>query len=162
MADEYDSLIPDASEEDEAAIAELETEEESDTSEEIYYPQGLSMDSDLKLNGSGNIIICDSDESWLNWCRKSLATPRYECDGYSDQIGIDVAAAFGARSREEAEAILRSEINGALIADPYNRTVHVSNIQFNWIAPDAVEVSVDVSGFQNLTETIMTTLFAGR
>lgn len=158
MADEYDSLIPDESEEDAEAIAELEDTGDSDESEDIYYPSGLKFDGDLQLDGTGNIVMSDPDEAWLNWCKKALSTPRYECDGYSDQVGVDTAAAFSAASRAEAEAILRSEIEGALTSDPYNRTAQVNSITFNWIAPDAVEVSAEVTGFQNLTSTILTTL----
>ena len=160
MADEYDSLIPEESAEDAFAIEALQVSQEGVNTENIYYPEGIAIDGDIQLDGTGNIVISDPDVSWLNWCKKILSTPRYLCDGYSDQMGIDTEAAFNAASRAEAEEILRSEINGALTADPYNRTAHVNSIEFNWIAPDAVEVSVEITGFQNITETIATTLEA--
>lgn len=166
-----DGLIPGPNEEDAAAIEELEEEDEeaadenSDanaaTTDEATYLPGLKFDTDLVLNGGGNIVICEPDEAWLNWCKKALATPRYQCDDYSDQMGVDVEAAFSATSRAEAEEILRSEIKGALEADPYGRTAHVDSINFNWIAPDAVEASTEISGFENLKIAVSTVYDAG-
>ena len=161
MADEIDSLIPEPDEEDEEVIAEIEEEieeEDDESSEEIQYKSGLKYENDLILDGTGNIIITEPEEAWLTWCKKALSTPRYLCDEYSDQLGIDTEAAFEANSRLEAEEILRTEISEALEADPYGRTVMVEQIDFQWIAPDAVEVSVLITGFDSIRETINTTI----
>lgn len=157
MAENTNKLIPDASPEDQAVIDELEGNSSENTNDPIYV-QGLLFDSDLHLNGSGNIIICSADESWLNWCKKTLSTPRYQHEGYSRQIGVDVDAAFKAKTRAEAEEILKTEIKGALTADPYHRTANVESIIFDWIAPDAVEVLVTITGFYNIRTEIEATL----
>ena len=154
-ADSY-NLIPEASEEDAAAIEELEEIEGSDNSPR--YTPGLLFDNDLKLNGSGNILLSDEVEAWLCWCKKILATPRYKCDEYSNQIGIDTDSAFEAKTRAEAEQILRTEIRGALKADPYRRTANVESIHFNWFAPDSVEVSTLVTGFDNIRVNVSANL----
>ena len=160
MADDYDALIPDASEEDEEAIEELlANREDSSIGRQTYLP-GLVLEEDLTLNGSGNIVIGEEEDTWLTWCKKVLATPRYMCDEYSDQIGIDTESAFEAKTRAEAEEILKSEIKGALKADPYNRTANVESITFNWFAPDSVEVLTVVVGFDNIRATINTVLEA--
>ena len=156
MATEVYSLIPDPSEEDAEAIEVLETS--IDTSDGPKYLPGLKFDEDLYLNGSGNILRCNEAEAWLVWCKKILATPRYVCDEYSNQIGIDTDSAFKAKTRAGAEEILKAEIRGALKADPYRRTANVESIRFNWFAPDAVEVSTLVTGFDNIKANITTTL----
>lgn len=161
MAEEIDSLIPDPDEEDAEIIEELEEEIEEEDQESAggpQYKEGLKFENDLMLDGTGNIIITEPEDAWLDWCKKTLATPRYLCDEYSDQVGIDVEAAFEANSRAEAEEILRTEISEALEADPYGRTVMVEQIDFQWIAPDAVEVSVLITGFDSIRETITTTI----
>lgn len=160
MAEENNSLIPEASPEDEAAIEEL-LEEDSSANEPIYMP-GLRFDSDLHLDGSGNIVMCEEDEAWLNWCKKTLSTPRYQHEGYSRQIGVDTEAAFRAQTRDEAEAILRTEIEGALTADPYGRTANVESIDFYWIAPDAVEVLAIITGFDSIRTNLEVTLSNSR
>lgn len=157
MADEYDSLIPEPSEEDAEAITELE-ETVSEDDGQIQYKPGLFFDNDLKLDGSGNIMLCEADEAWLGWCKKILATPRYQCDNYSNQIGVDVEEAFSATSRAQVEEILRSEIKGALTADQYHRTAHVNSVNFRWTAPDSVEVEAEIGGFENITSEVTATL----
>lgn len=173
MATENEDLFPDPSEEDEDIIEELEDDDEDeedeededttededdDDSDDPKYFSGLAFDDDLILDGSGNIVLSEADEAWLFWCKKTLSTPRYLCDNYSDDIGIDTEAAFSAKTRDEAEAILRTEISEALEADPYGRTATVEEISFEWIAPDAVEVSATVTGFDSMRETIQITL----
>ena len=153
MAADNDSLIPEPSEEDAAVIEELEASVEEAASTPRYL-QGLLFDDDLHLDGTGNIVISEPNRAWLDWCKKVLTTPRYKSREYSKLIGIDTEAAFQAKSRAEAEAILKTEIRGALTADPYKRTANVETIDFDWIAPDSVEVSVNITGFDNIRTNI--------
>lgn len=156
--EDIDGLFPEESDEDAEAIEDLEEEGEDEESEEQRYVQGLTFETDLQLDGTGNIVLSDPEDAWLDWCKKALSTPRYLCDSYSDNIGIDTEAAFEADSRGEAEEILRSEISDALEADPYGRTATVEEVEFEWVAPDAVVVTVIITGFDSIRATIETTI----
>lgn len=146
-----ENLFP---EEDE--VLEEEAIEES-TSDPIF-PEGYKFDTDLQLDGRGNIFACTATESWLQWCKKVLETPRYMCDAYSEDIGIDTEEVFAADTKEAAESILKAEITEALTADPYNRTAYVESITCDWFCPDSVYVNVSVVGYDGTAETIDVTL----
>lgn len=140
-------------------ILDEETEEEETEAEtSSYFPEGYKFDADLLLDGKGNIVGCTAAESWLMWCKRVLETPRYKCDAYSDDIGIDTDEVFAAETRDAAESILKNEISEALTADPYNRTAYVEDVVLDWIAPDSVHISVSVVGYDGTAETIETTI----
>ena len=63
-----------------------------------------------------------------------------------DIVNEFVEKAKTADTRDEVEAILTFEITEALMADPYKRTASIPNIEFNWFAPDSVEVTVTILG----------------
>ena len=139
------------------------TEEEVTAGEsaEISYKKSAYFDfrtGDLLLDGGKNIVECTPFEAWVQWCEKVLHTPRFKCDGYSTDIGIDTTDVIGASSRSEAEDILTSEITEALAADPSGRTDYVESVEYNWIKPDAVEVTVSVLGVEHTTATFTTTI----
>lgn len=130
-----------------------------DDEEEILssYKQGLYFDTetgDLMLNGAGQLLIADGVTAWTTWCEKIISTPRYGCDLYSTDIGIDYDAVFAAADREEAESILESQIHEALAIDPYGRTQYVQNIECEWLAPDSIDVDITVVGMDNEIITI--------
>lgn len=146
------------------AITEMEDNlfpEDIDTVDELYdvedvsiqgYKKGLYFDmeqGDLLLNGSGQLLIGNEVQVWSAWCQKIISTPRYACDLYSTDIGIDIEKVFAAEDREEAESILESEINEALIVDPYGRTMYVQSVLFEWLSEDSIEVEITVVGVDN-------------
>lgn len=87
---------------------------------------------------------------------KILKTQRYSCLTYSDDIGIDMEAAFQAESREESENILRTEIKEALEADPYGRTEVVESVEFHWQEEDSLIVTCNITGMDSSNITINT------
>lgn len=147
-----ENLFP---EEEEVLEEEIITE---DSDSKPFFPEGYKFDKDFQLDGRGNIITCTPAESWVQWCKKVLETPRYQCDAYSDDIGIDTEEIFAADTREAAESILQNEISEALTADPYNRTAYVEEVLCEWISPDSIHVSVSVVGYDGTTETIETNI----
>lgn len=127
------------------------------------YKKGLYFDmeqGDLLLNGSGQILTANEFQVWSTWCQKIISTPRYACDLYSTDIGIDVEKVFAAEDREEAESILESEINEALIVDPYGRTMYVQSVLFEWLSDDSIAVEVTVVGVENEILTVNTVITA--
>lgn len=156
MDEEAESIFPEDIDDD------LEDDlEEDDTEEVIGYkiaPYFDTKSGDFILNGSGQVITADEITAYTQWCENIIATDRYNHDSYSDDIGIDYEEVFQAGSREEAEAILESEISEALESDPYGRTQYVQNVSFEWIGPDALNVLVEVVALDNELVTIEQTI----
>lgn len=140
---------------------------EDEVSEEdtrrICYKKNVNFSyekGDFLRNGSNNIMECSPFEAWVQWCQKVLMTPRFQCDAYSTDIGIDLRDVIAASSKSEAESILTSEISEALAADPYGRTDYVQAVEYDWISEDTVIATVTVLGVYetsaNITATIRT------
>lgn len=150
-----DNLFPeDIDEIDEDILA---AEEETFTG----YKKGPYFDiekGDLVLNGAGQVLIADEVNIWASWCEKIISTPRYGCDLYSTDIGIDYEEIWAAEDKEEAETIIESQITDALTVDPYGRTMYVQSVEFEWINADSVEVEVTVVGMENEIITVGTTI----
>ena len=145
---EEDNLYPEDYEDE--TIDEEETEDE----EPIGYRPGVAFDwqtGDFIRDGRNRLLEATGVESWAQWCQNCLQTERYKHLAYSDDFGIELDEAFKAESREEAESILTRQITEALEADPYGRTAYINNIEFDWTAPDAVNVDVTVVGIADVT-----------
>ena len=100
-------------------------------------------------------------DSWKSWCVNCIRTERYQHLANPSYFGIETELAMRASSREEAESILTRQITEALMADPYKRTAYVEEIEYDWTAPDAVEVSVTVHGIDDVTIDITTYITKG-
>ena len=139
-----------------------ELEEDFDDSETVIgykiAPHFDMRSGEFLLNGSGQLIAANEVTAYVHWCEIVLATDRYKRDAYTDDIGIDYDEIFASRDREEAELIIENEISEALACDPYGRTQFVQNIEFEWVSPDEVNVSVDVLALDNELVTVNTTI----
>lgn len=102
-------------------------------------------DGRYRLKSAGGI------EAWRQWCINCVETTRYASPYYSTDFGIEVEKILNATSHDLAESLLQKEIMEALEADPYKRMSYLKKIDFNWIAPDAVEVTVCAVGIDGST-----------
>lgn len=139
----------------------LEDEYEDDSESVIGYKVAPYFDSksgDFLLNGSGQIMTADEVTAYTQWCENVLATDRYSHDSYTDDIGLDYKEIFASADKEEAETIIENEISEALACDPYGRTQYVQNVEFEWISPDEVIVTVEIVALDNEMVTINTTI----
>lgn len=142
------NLLPEGYEE------EVITAEDVEAEEPVGYRNGLSFDYDLgdfRRDGRNKILDSDGIESWRSWCFNCVMTERYKHLAYSTDFGIEWEAVFAAVSREEAESILVRQITEALLADPYERTEYVEDVDIEWTAPDALTVYVVVHGVNDAT-----------
>jgi len=118
------------------------------------YRNGLAFDEtagEFKCDGRNKILDSDGIESWRSWCINCMHTERYKHAAYSTDFGIEYDLIFAAESPEEAESILIIQITEALLADPYERTDYIEDIQIEWTAPDAMKVRVIVHGVYDAT-----------
>lgn len=128
--------------------------EEIQATEPAGYRNGIAFDDrlgDFLRDGKNQILGCNGIESWKAWCINCLSTERYKHLAYGTDFGIEREAAMKARSREEAESILTRQFTEALLADPYERTEYVEEIEFDWTAPDTVEAHLIIQGKEDVS-----------
>lgn len=130
------------------------TEEDIKSEMKTGYKNGIAFDyekGDFKRDGMNKLMDSTGIESWKSWCINCLQTERFSHLAYSSDFGIELEAAMNASSREEAESILTRQISEALTADPYGRTAYVSDITYDWTAPDTVAIAVTIHGVDDVT-----------
>ena len=131
---------------------EVITEEDLATEQETGYKNGIAFENgDFLRDGKNQLLDASGIESWKSWCINCLQTERYKHLAYSTDFGIEFDAILQAESREEAESMLTREITEAILADPYERASYISEIEYNWTAPDAVEATVTIHGIDDVT-----------
>lgn len=129
-------------------------EEDLDDNKTIGYRNGVSFDNqggDFRRDGKNRMLDSTGIESWQSWIINCLQTERYKHLAYSTDFGIELDAVFAAASRSEAESILTRQISEAIMADPYGRTEYIEDIEYDWTAPDSVEVRLIVHGIEDIT-----------
>ena len=139
---------------------------ESDLVEDqpIGYLNGVAFDyvtGDFARDGKNRMLDSDGIESWKSWCINCIQTERYKHLAYSSDFGIELDPVFRAESREEAESILTREITEAILADQYGRTQYIENIEYNWPAPDSIEVNATLHGIDDVTIDIVAYITKG-
>lgn len=143
---------------------EVITEEDRTGDTPIGYRNGIAFDyatGDFMRDGMNKLLDSDGIESWKSWCINCLHTERYSHLAYSTDFGIETKAAMQADSQAEAESILTRQITEALMADPYERTAYIEEINFDWTAPDTVAVHVTIHGVDDVTIDITAYLTKG-
>lgn len=120
----------------------------------IGYRNGIAFDfenGDFSRDGKNKILDSDGIESWKSWCIICIQTERYAHLACPSYFGIDSSAAMRAKSRDEAESILTREITEAILADPYERTKYVEDLEFDWTASDTVKVNAVIHGIDDVS-----------
>ena len=143
---------------------EIVTAEELGKKSPIGYRSGVAFDyvnGDFQRDGMYKMLSCNGIESWKSWIINCIQTERYKHLAYSSNFGIELDQVFRAKSRDEAESILTREISEAIMADPYKRTEYIEDIEFDWITPDTVVVSVTVQGIEDVTVDIRAIIKGG-
>lgn len=133
---------------------EVITEEDVSADIPVGYLNGIAFDEskgDFVRDGKNKMLDSDGIESWMSWCINNIQTERYAHLAYSTDFGIDTSAAFRAETKDEAESILSREITEALLADPYERTQYIEEIEFDWTEPDAIVVYATIHGVDDVT-----------
>lgn len=116
---------------------------------QIGYKPSIFFDDnsgDILCDGQKRLITASGVDAWRQWCINCLETERGVYPSYSTDFGICTKKVFLSGDKATAEAILENEIIAALMADDYKRTRSVSDFVFDWIAPDAVTVSMSITG----------------
>lgn len=153
-----DNLYPEGYE------TEIINDDDLENDSPIGYRPGVAFDmqtGDFIRDGRNDLLEATGVESWESWCQNCLLTERGVHLAYSDEFGIDYNQIFSASNREEAENILTRQVTESIMADPYERTAYVRNIEFEWTAPDSVLVSVTIVGIDDVTIDITAYLTGG-
>jgi hypothetical protein len=105
---------------------------------------------------AGQLKEADGYDAWVQWCIKIVATPRYDCLAYSNQIGIEIPVTLDSIEQGEAETQLKATITDALLADPSGRTQLVDGFTFTW-NENSVKMTCRVTASDGATATISAT-----
>lgn len=127
----------------------------------VGYKQSLMYDINegcVKRDGQNRVLTASGIEAWKQWCYNCLNTERYSCNAYPTDFGIEKEKAMQAETKELREVMLTVDITEALMADPYQRTLSVPSIEFNWFAPDSCEIEVIVQGIDDAEIDIILTI----
>lgn len=130
----------------------------------VRYPNGIAFNyesGDFCRDGKNKLMDSNGIESLKSWCIDCVHTERYKHLAYGDGYGIDLDAVFEAETREEAESVLVREVTEALLADPYQRILYVSEVECTWQAPDSVSVHIIIQGVDDATIDITVYLTKG-
>ena len=133
---------------------EIITAEDLETEKPIGYRNGIAFDyelGDFKRDGLNKMLDSNGIESWKSWCINCLQTERYKHLAYGTDYGIEYEKVFKSESPEEAESILTRQITEAILADPYQRTRYIENIEYDWTAPDSIVAHVTIHGITDVT-----------
>lgn len=120
----------------------------------VGFRDGVLFDyetGDFPRDGRNRLRDSTGIESWKAWARNCIQTERFKHRCYSTDFGLELDKAFHATSREAAESILTRQINEAMLADPYGRTMYVESIVYDWTHPDGVSVAVTLHGLEDAT-----------
>lgn len=93
--------------------------------------QSYAIDFDTmtyKKDSSGNIILLDKFESYLQWCQLAVMTERNNYIAYDERFGID--SLIGSSDRKLIESELKRIISDALLVHPL--TQNVDDFIFTW------------------------------
>ena len=125
------------------AISKVEMEEENEEYDAEYKP---SVAWDLEKGD----FVCESPfcmlkseglEAYKTWCVKAVATERYSCLGYDDDIGAEMEDAMKEEDDTAVELAIERTIEEALMVNP--RTESVEDFEFEW-EPSVVHVKFTV------------------
>lgn len=93
--------------------------------------QSYAIDFDTmtyKKDSSGNIILLDKFESYLQWCQLAVMTERNNYIAYDERFGID--SLIGSSDRKLIESELKRIISDALLVHPL--TQNIDDFIFTW------------------------------
>lgn len=105
--------------------------------EQIEYKKSIYWDSkkgDFAQDGAYRIKESNGRDAYIQWCVKTVATERFCCLAYSDEIGVEEDAALKEPSREAVESAMERTITEALMVNP--KTEYVRDFEFEWEGDD--------------------------
>lgn len=101
---------------------------------EPQFGRGWRFDYDTGefiLTPTGKVAGAEGTDSWLEWCRKTIHTPRYRHLIYSRDYGHEMEELLGSGlTREAYESEIQRMVQEALLMDP--RTGRVDSFTFQW------------------------------
>lgn len=111
------------------------------------------------LTPTGKVAEADEFEAWVEWCRKTLYTPRYEYLVYSSDYGHELNDLIGrGYTREAIESEIQRIVTETLMVDP--RTDRVENFRFEW-SGDEVRFTCEIVSTRGESAEIGRTVVIG-
>ena len=134
----------------------VESENEYDTTYRPSVAWDLSR-GDFVRSGSNRVPMSEGKEAYKIWCVKAVATQRYSCLAYPDDIGSELEEARTEPDQGAVELAIARTIQDTLLVNP--RTQSVENFVFEWDASgDSVHVTFTVKAIDAEPFTAGTTV----
>lgn len=111
---------------------------------DISYKPSVAWDlekGDFVLDSSNAMKRSEGLEAYKVWCVKAVATERYSCLAYNDDLGAEMEDAMKEEDDNAVELAIERTIEETLMANP--RTESVSDFSFTW-EPSVVYVRFTV------------------
>lgn len=108
-------------------------DEEEDEEYDVDYkssPMWNLEKGDFVRTATNNVPMNDGYEAYKVWCVKTVATERYSCLAYSDDIGTEMEDILTESDKEAAELAIERTIQEALSVNP--RVSSVEEFAFLW------------------------------
>lgn len=125
---------------------------------DVSYRPSIAWDlekGDFVKTSTNKVLRSDGLDAYRTWCVKMIATERYTCLAYSDDIGAEIENAAARPDRETIELALERTIEETLLVNP--RTLSVENFVFAW-GTDNVQVSFIVNATDEKPFTVDTVI----
>lgn len=114
--------------------------EEENEEYDITYKPSVMWDlekGDFVLDSAGAMMLSEGLEAYKIWCVKAVATERFSCLAYADDIGSEMEDAMQEEDDNAVELAIERTIEEALMTNP--RTESVGDFEFQW-EPSVVHV----------------------
>lgn len=121
-------------------VVDVPAYEEENEEYDITYKPSVMWDlekGDFVLDSTGAMSLSEGLEAYKVWCVKAVATERFSCLSYADDIGSEMEDAMREEDDNAVELAIERTIEEALMTNP--RTESVGDFEFQW-EPSAVYV----------------------
>ena len=125
-----------------------------DEEKQKYY---LSLNFDFKtgdfvLDGSGSITTAAGQQTYKQWCIKTILTERYTCLAYGSDIGTEMTKVQRQPEYEAQCSEIEKQYSEALMANP--KTEYVREFEFSQPQPDTIAVTFTIKGKEYDEESV--------
>ncbi|HJB29733.1 MAG TPA: DUF2634 domain-containing protein [Candidatus Blautia faecavium] len=106
--------------------------EEEDDYDRVYRssPAWDLEKGDFVMDTTNAVPMNEGLEAYRVWCVKAVATARYRCRAYDEDIGSEMDAALKEPDENAVELAIERTITETLLVNP--RTESIENFEFTW------------------------------
>lgn len=104
----------------------IEVPEIEEGQSQLGHSRSIAWDirtGDFRRDGANKVLYCTRQDTYIQWCYKTLQTERYSCLAYPDEIGVEMREALEQLNTETMESCLERTITEALMVHAFTEEV---------------------------------------